>query len=151
MKTYRFTKFILSTLIVLSLVNSKPAFAQNFSAQAAVPLNIRFEPVVTGLNNPLFVTHAGDGSGRLFIVQNDGYILISKNGDLNLDPFLDINASSALRESRVCSVWHSIQIMKQMEDFSSTTPMKLGPLQLHVTLFPTPIPILRIPTVPCLY
>jgi glucose/arabinose dehydrogenase len=55
-----------------------------------IPKNIKFEETVSGLVNPLFVTHAGDGSGRLFIVQRNGKILIHKNGALNALPFLDI-------------------------------------------------------------
>ena len=34
------------------------------------------QPVVTGLDQPLFVTHAGDGSGRLFIVEKPGVVRI---------------------------------------------------------------------------
>ncbi|MFZ5857458.1 MAG: PQQ-dependent sugar dehydrogenase [Chloroflexota bacterium] len=59
---------------------------------APVPKNVKFETVVSGLNDPLLVTHAGDGSNRLFIVQRDGKILIHKNGGLNAAPFLDVGA-----------------------------------------------------------
>lgn len=48
------------------------------------------EPVVSGLTRPLFLTHAGDGSGRLFILEKPGRIRIVQDGVLLPDPFLDI-------------------------------------------------------------
>lgn len=39
---------------------------------------------------PVFMTHAGDGSGRLFVVEQAGYIRVVENGQLLPDPFLDI-------------------------------------------------------------
>jgi glucose/arabinose dehydrogenase len=47
---------------------------------------------VDGLTSPVFVTHAGDGSGRLFVVEKAGTIRIVKNGQLLSTPFLDISA-----------------------------------------------------------
>jgi glucose/arabinose dehydrogenase len=51
---------------------------------------ISLEPVANGLDRPLFVTHAGDGSGRLFIIEQPGRIRIYKEGGLLSRPFLDI-------------------------------------------------------------
>lgn len=53
-------------------------------------LRLRLAPVVQGLSNPLFVTHAGDGSGRLFIVEKTGTIRVLADGQLSPQPFLDI-------------------------------------------------------------
>ncbi len=54
------------------------------------------EPVVTtGLTKPLFVTNAGDGSGRLFIVEQGGTIRILKGATLETTPFLDISSKVA--------------------------------------------------------
>ena len=44
----------------------------------------------SGLNQPAHITHAGDGSGRLFAVEQPGRIRIIKNGILLSTPFLDI-------------------------------------------------------------
>lgn len=53
---------------------------------------IKLETVASGLPSPLFATHAGDGSGRLFIVDQSGKIFILKNGAILSEPFLDISA-----------------------------------------------------------
>jgi len=53
---------------------------------------IELTPIVTGgLRDPLYVTHAGDGSGRLFVVEQPGRIRIVENGRLLEVPFLDIS------------------------------------------------------------
>lgn len=49
--------------------------------------------VANGLVKPVLATHAGDGSGRLFIVQQGGRIRILKNGALLAAPFLDLSAN----------------------------------------------------------
>jgi glucose/arabinose dehydrogenase len=46
---------------------------------------------------PVHITHAGDGSGRLFIVEQPGRIRIVKNGVLLATPFLDISSTGANR------------------------------------------------------
>ena len=52
---------------------------------------LRIEPVVGGLDHPVYVTHAGDGSGRLFVLEQVGRIRIVRNGELLAEPFLDIS------------------------------------------------------------
>ncbi|MEK6798802.1 MAG: PQQ-dependent sugar dehydrogenase [Planctomycetota bacterium] len=55
------------------------------------PLPIHLQPIATGLAAPLHVTHAGDGSGRLFIVDQSGLIrVVDPGGNLLPAPFLDI-------------------------------------------------------------
>ncbi len=56
----------------------------------------RLEPLVTGLTQPVALTHAGDGSGRLFIVELTGRILVYKDGALLPTPFLDLSAQLKL-------------------------------------------------------
>jgi len=60
------------------------------SAQSSVTLAL--DSIVTGLSLPVFVTHAGDGSNRLFIVEQAGRIRIFQNGSLLGTPFLDIQS-----------------------------------------------------------
>ena len=47
----------------------------NLNTQAALdPANLQFQVVATGFDQPLLVTHAGDGSNRLFVVEKAGII-----------------------------------------------------------------------------
>jgi glucose/arabinose dehydrogenase len=53
-------------------------------------ISLRLEPVAGGLDRPVLMTHASDGSGRLFIVEKGGTIRIFEQGQLVSRPFLDI-------------------------------------------------------------
>src|SRR3989304_10098025 len=46
--------------------------------------------VSDGFARPLLLTHAGDGSGRLFVVEQAGMIQVMENGAVHADPFLDL-------------------------------------------------------------
>ena len=59
---------------------------------ASVLAAIQLTPVVSsGLTNPIFVTHAGDGTHRLFIVEQGGVIRVLQPGASVPAPFLDIS------------------------------------------------------------
>ncbi|MCK7595360.1 PQQ-dependent sugar dehydrogenase [Pseudomarimonas salicorniae] len=60
------------------------------TGSAAQTVDLRLTELYSGLSQPLFVTHAGDGSGRLFIVEQSGRILVARNGVLQNEPFLDM-------------------------------------------------------------
>lgn len=57
-----------------------------FANPAAYSWNL----VSDGFAQPLLVTHAGDGSGRLFVVEQQGMIIVVENGQRLATPFLDI-------------------------------------------------------------
>jgi glucose/arabinose dehydrogenase len=52
---------------------------------------VRLETFASGFDRPLFVTHAGDGSGRLFVVEQGGRIRIVRDGKILAAPFLDLS------------------------------------------------------------
>ncbi len=51
---------------------------------------VAWQPVVGGLDRPVGLTNAGDGSARLFVLEQRGRIRIIKGGQLLPMPFLDI-------------------------------------------------------------
>ena len=53
-------------------------------------VQVKVEPLVGGLTNPLWVTGAGDGSGRLFVAEQAGRIRVVQGGQVVAKPFLDI-------------------------------------------------------------
>ncbi|HEY3118880.1 MAG TPA: PQQ-dependent sugar dehydrogenase [Chloroflexota bacterium] len=67
---------------------------------------IQLDPFVTGLVQPTHVTNAGDGSGRLFLTERAGRIVIVRDGQLVPGPFLDIRdrVGSANTEQGLLSV-----------------------------------------------
>lgn len=57
------------------------------------PALVTYTQVAGGFDRPLLVTHAGDGSGRLFVVEQTGRIWIVREGERLPTPFLDLSAS----------------------------------------------------------
>jgi glucose/arabinose dehydrogenase len=53
---------------------------------------IEFIPYAAGFLSPVHITHSGDQSGRLFVVEQRGTVQIVKNGTVLTSPFLDIRA-----------------------------------------------------------
>ena len=54
------------------------------------PVKYTWSPVLSGISAPTDIQSAQDSSGRLFILEQPGIILIVKNGQLLEKPFLDI-------------------------------------------------------------
>ncbi|MBL4591122.1 MAG: PQQ-dependent sugar dehydrogenase [Phycisphaerales bacterium] len=51
------------------------------------------QQVASGIDRPVFMTHAGDGSGRLFIIEQEGQIrVLQSDGTLLAAPFMDIDS-----------------------------------------------------------
>ncbi|MEO5925262.1 MAG: PQQ-dependent sugar dehydrogenase [Bryobacteraceae bacterium] len=53
---------------------------------------IRLTQVAQGLSSPTDIQHSGDGSGRLFLVEQRGLIKILRNGSVLAQPFLDLRS-----------------------------------------------------------
>jgi glucose/arabinose dehydrogenase len=60
-------------------------------ADGAVP-QIALQALPFGFRQPLFLTHPGDGSGRMFVVEKGGAIRIIKGDQLLPTPFLDLTS-----------------------------------------------------------
>lgn len=88
------TRRIVLVLVLIAL------FALPVSAQEDAPLTLHADApdlssvalteVATGFTYPLLVTHADDGSNRLFVVEQTGVIKIIQDGQTLESPFLDI-------------------------------------------------------------
>jgi glucose/arabinose dehydrogenase len=84
-------KFLIIAVILLlvfaqtsQIVHGQPA------APAAWPV-ISLDQLASGLQAPVYVTNAGDNSGRIFIVEQTGVVRIVHNGNLLTKSFLDIS------------------------------------------------------------
>jgi glucose/arabinose dehydrogenase len=60
------------------------------STSTLVCAAIQLQPVVAGLSSPVYLTHAGDGTNRLFIVEQAGRIKVFQPGSTAPTTFLDI-------------------------------------------------------------
>ena len=74
--------------VVLGAAGAAPAVTLAAPTDAHIRLALR----TSGLSNPVFVTSAHDGTGRLFIVEQTGRIRIYRNGALLSTPFLSIGS-----------------------------------------------------------
>ncbi|GAB4198108.1 MAG: PQQ-dependent sugar dehydrogenase [Wenzhouxiangellaceae bacterium] len=64
-----------------------------------VPPDVSLDSFISGLSLPLAARHAGDGSGRLFIVEQDGLIRIWDGTQVLATPFIDLtNVTNASGE-----------------------------------------------------
>jgi uncharacterized repeat protein (TIGR01451 family) len=62
-------------------------------AEGSGTLQITVDQVAaSGLDHPVLATHAGDGSKRLFVLEQPGQIKIVQNGQVLTTPFLDIRS-----------------------------------------------------------
>jgi glucose/arabinose dehydrogenase len=71
------------------IVSGRPPSGENFDA---TKIRIWFSRVARNLSKPVFITHSGDDSGRLYIVEKGGRIKILQNGTVRSTPFLNISA-----------------------------------------------------------
>jgi len=63
------------------------------AAPLAAPDNsIVLQPFLSGLTSPVLIANAGDGSNRLFVVEQAGVIKVVVNGAVRPTPFLDIRS-----------------------------------------------------------
>ena len=70
------------------------------AASAGQPV-LELQLVTSQLDRPVVITHAGDGSGRLFIAEQDGEIrIVDADGNLLALPFLDISAQTSCCSER---------------------------------------------------
>lgn len=77
--------------LILIFVLLIGVFAVSAQDTAPDPAAYQLVAVATGLQNPLYLTNAGDGSGRIFVLEQPGAIRVIQDGALLDTPFLDLN------------------------------------------------------------
>ena len=100
---------VLAAAALVALSTAAPALAapvddeavRGQSAPTAVALapgdaNIALSARASGLTRPVFITSANDGTGRMFIVTQGGYIRVLKNGSVLPTPFLSLAGQVSL-------------------------------------------------------
>jgi glucose/arabinose dehydrogenase len=65
--------------------------ARKSTLEPAIP-DISLVLTAGGFSQPLGIAHAGDGSGRLFIVEQGGMVRIIRNGTVVATPFLNVSS-----------------------------------------------------------
>jgi glucose/arabinose dehydrogenase len=76
--------------VIASPTAKPPTTASSNAVVFPDPSGYQWQSIASGLDRPLDIQNAGDGSGRLFIVEKPGRIRIFANGQLLETPFLDI-------------------------------------------------------------
>jgi glucose/arabinose dehydrogenase len=76
-------------LLALVLICGCLAPMSQVNAQSA-PLAISLEEYAAGLESPVAISHAGDGSGRLYVVEQAGTIAVVEDGQVSETRMLDI-------------------------------------------------------------
>ncbi|MEF2279288.1 PQQ-dependent sugar dehydrogenase [Deinococcus sp. YIM 134068] len=74
-----------AALVLAATLLTAPAWAQNDTPQ------VRFVPFVSGLEQVTTLTHAGDGSGRMYATEQRGLVRVIEGGRLRAQPFLDVS------------------------------------------------------------
>jgi glucose/arabinose dehydrogenase len=78
-------------LVAVVAVAAIAAVPSSAAAQAEEPPAVGLQTVAEGLTSPVTLTSPGDGSGRLFVVDQAGLIrVLMPDGSLRPEPFLDL-------------------------------------------------------------
>lgn len=82
---------ITTILIVTSLASCDHASKKtNRERNEELPFHVHLHQLASGLDNPVFLTHANDRSGRLFLILQSGKVMIIKHGKVLDEPFLNL-------------------------------------------------------------
>ncbi len=81
--------------LIVTLISAVVVAACSPSASPSSGVAVNVTVAVNGFDSPVDVANAGDGSGRMFVVEQAGRIRLVKSGALFERPFLDITGRIA--------------------------------------------------------
>ncbi len=81
------------------LIEDTPAAGSRNAAYINPWAKVKLIPFESGFELPVYLTNAGDGSGRIFVVEKAGRIKVIKDGETLEEPFLDIVSRVRSKES----------------------------------------------------
>ena len=90
MRTIKHLRFCLAVLVARAAVPALAGWLAFIIPSGDARASIALKTIASGLDAPLYVTSAGDSSGRLFIVSQSGRISTLSGGKLLFPFFLDI-------------------------------------------------------------
>ncbi len=85
-------KIMLKRLIVILIIFVMSSLTLAQDVVVPDPANYQWTVIASDFDNPLGLVNAGDGSGRLFVIEQAGLIWIIEDDEVLFDPFLDISA-----------------------------------------------------------
>src|SRR5207247_5753279 len=86
-------RLVMAGTFLATIVSDRANPGNRLQAPRVEAPSIQLEPVLTSnLSSPLYVTHAHDGSNRLFIVEQPGRIKVLQPGATSATTFLDITS-----------------------------------------------------------
>jgi glucose/arabinose dehydrogenase len=88
-KRLSFSLILFATSVSTAMAQA-PQPCTSTERESLVPITL--QEVATGFRLPVHLTHAADGSSRLFVVEQPGTIRIIRKGKVLAQPFLDIRA-----------------------------------------------------------
>lgn len=93
----------LAVFVVVAMLTDWRGAQAEGDASSAAKIDVQFEPVFGGriFERPIFVTHAGDGTGRLFVMGQLGEIWVCDGPDDDSpEVFLDIRSKVEFNENK---------------------------------------------------
>jgi len=84
------TAFLIACPAIFQTRANSPAQDHETPRPVTAPTAVQLQPVLSGLSSTVFVTHAHDGTNRLFILEQIGRIRVAQPGATTTTVFLDI-------------------------------------------------------------
>lgn len=81
----------LVVLLLATIATTRTADAQSPSGTVPTLPEITLTPFLSGFDQPIALTHAGDGSARIFVVERAGVVRVWQDGQVRVAPFLNIS------------------------------------------------------------